>query len=227
MSELSIFIDESGDYGPNSDFYLLTLVFHDQRSSIDAQVDALAAQLQSMGESCRRALHTGPMVRKEDEYGDAPLERRRKLFALLFGFARKCGISYKTFAIDKRQHPDPFQLKARLAREVSLFFQSHTGYFTSFDRAIAYYDNGQAIVTNIVNTVFGAIFFDVEIRRVRPSDYRLFQCADLICTLELLKAKESRHLPLSRSEEIFFESRRKLKKNHLKQLERLSFEARQ
>lgn len=28
MSELSVFIDESGDFGTNSEYYLLTLVFH-------------------------------------------------------------------------------------------------------------------------------------------------------------------------------------------------------
>ena len=38
MKELSIFIDESGDFGPyakHSPYYLVTMVFHDQRRSID------------------------------------------------------------------------------------------------------------------------------------------------------------------------------------------------
>ena len=30
MSELSVFVDESGDLGGVSNYYLVTLVFHDQ-----------------------------------------------------------------------------------------------------------------------------------------------------------------------------------------------------
>ena len=96
-------------------------------------------------------------------------------------------------------------------------------YFFSFDRVIVYYDNGQAPVTELIGTVFGSVFFDVDFRKVVPSDYRLFQSADLICTLELaaIKADEGR---LSRSEEIFFESRRKLRKNWIAQLDRMKLE---
>ena len=44
MKELSIFIDESGDFGPyakHSPYYLVTMVFHDQRKSIDHAVQVL------------------------------------------------------------------------------------------------------------------------------------------------------------------------------------------
>ena len=93
-------------------------------------------------------------------------------------------------------------------------------YFLSFDHVIVYYDNGQAPVTELIGTVFGSVFFDVDFRKVIPSDYRLFQSADLICTLELA-AKKADEGKLSRSEEIFFESKRKLKKNWLNQLDRI------
>lgn len=93
-------------------------------------------------------------------------------------------------------------------------------YLLSFDRVIIYYDNGQAPVTELIGTVFGSAFFDVDFRKVVPSDYRLFQSADLICTLELAVIKADSG-ELSRSEEIFFESRRKLRKNWLSQLDRM------
>lgn len=48
-----------------------------------------------------------------------------------------------------------------------------------------------------------------------PSDYRLFQVADLICTLELLRAKTERG-NLSNSEQKIFRSKRELKKDFLK-----------
>lgn len=222
-SELSIFIDESGDCGSNSDFYLLTFVFHDQANPVGEQVSRLSSSLAEAGWAQAKALHTGPMVRKEDEYQNMSLQERRKLFARLLGFARKCDIAYKTFCINKREHSDPMKLKARLSREVSVFFQENMEFFTSFDRVVAYYDNGQAMVTNIINSVFGAVFFDVDFRRVLPSDYRLFQCADLFCTLELLREKKDRGVPFSRSERIFFGNWQTLRKDYIKKIEPLKF----
>lgn len=223
MSELSIFIDESGDCGRNSDFYLLTFVFHDQENTIDEQIARLSESLGQMGWTQSKALHTGPMVRKEDEYQNMSLQDRRKLFARLLGFSKKCDIAYKTFCISKREYTDPLKLKARLSREVSAFFQENMEFFTSFDRVIAYYDNGQAMVTNIINSVFGAVFFDVDFRKVLPSEYRLFQCADLFCTLELLREKKSRGVSFSRSEQIFFGNWQTLRKDYLRKIDCFRF----
>ena len=222
-SELSIFIDESGDCGKNSDFYLLTFVFHDQANPIDRQLSRLTSSLVEMGQLREKALHTGPMVRREDEYRGMTLRDRRKLFARLLGFARQCEIAYKTFCISKREYPDPMKLKARLSREVSCFFQENMDFFTGFDHVVAYYDNGQAMVTNIINSVFGAVFFDVDFRRVLPSEYRLFQCADLFCTLELLREKKRRGVAFSKSELIFFGNWQALRKDYLKKIEQLRF----
>ncbi len=44
MRELSIFIDESGDFGPfekHSPFYVLSLVFHDQSDDIGGHLDKI------------------------------------------------------------------------------------------------------------------------------------------------------------------------------------------
>lgn len=49
------------------------------------------------------------------------------------------------------------------------------------------------------------------------ADYRLFQVADLICTLKLAELKLENHL-LSKSELYFFGDERTLKKNYLKSL---------
>lgn len=59
MSELSIFIDESGDFGSNSEYYLLTLVFHDQANRIDEEVVALKRKLAEAGLPSDRAIHAG------------------------------------------------------------------------------------------------------------------------------------------------------------------------
>lgn len=225
MSELSIFIDESGDFGSNSEHYLLTLVFHDQANRIDEEVEALKHKLAEAGLSSSRAIHAGPIVRKEDEYARLPLSVRRSAFGCLYAFTRKAKVTYFTVAVKKKECPDRIRLKNRLARELALFFRDYMDYFLAFDKVIVYYDNGQSPITELIGTVCGSVFFEVDYRKVAPSDYRLFQSADLLCTLELagIKADAGK---LSRSEEIFFESRRKLKKNYLCKLDTLKFPSR-
>ena len=67
-------------------------------------------------------------------------------------------------------------------------------------------------VTRILSSVFNALLENVEFRKVIPADYRLFQVADLICTLKLTELKMENHL-LSKSEIYFFNDERTLKKN--------------
>ena len=103
-----------------------------------------------------------------------------------------------------------------VSREIGSFVRINLDYFQSYDRIAVYYDNGQKEITNLINTLFNA-FLDAEVRKVKPSDYALFQAANMMCTLELLSAKlESSQV--SKSETQFFGSIRNLKKNYLKPL---------
>ena len=85
----------------------------------------------------------------------------------------------------------------------------------SFEIVKIYYDNGQVELNGILAAVFSTLLDNVEFRKVIPSDYRLFQVADLVCTLKLVELKLENHI-LSKSEIRFFESDRILKKNYLK-----------
>lgn len=87
---------------------------------------------------------------------------------------------------------------------------------------ILYYDNGQHELNRILNTVLATQLADYDVRKVIPSEYRLFQVADLICTLELLKVKIE-HGKLSNSEERIFHSKRDLKKDFLKGIRKKEF----
>lgn len=47
MGILSIFVDESGDFGgysPHSPYYIVTMVFHDQTKDISAQIQKLDSE---------------------------------------------------------------------------------------------------------------------------------------------------------------------------------------
>jgi hypothetical protein len=78
--------------------------------------------------------------------------------------------------------------------------------------------------------VFNAHLSTVEVRNVVPSDYSLFQAADLVCTLSLLQTKVS-NSGLSSSERDFFSTpndsaERALAKGYFKTLKRKRFDAR-
>lgn len=104
------------------------------------------------------------------------------------------------------------ELTTKLSKAISGILRDNYDYFESFDRIIIYYDNGQIELTKILTTLFSAFLYNVEFRKVTPVDYKLFQVADLVCTLELLETKNL----FTKSEQEFFHSIRDFKKNYYK-----------
>ena len=105
---------------------------------------------------------------------------------------------------------------------LSIFVNNNLTFFQQYERIVLYYDNGQHELSRILSKVFTSHLVNYEIRKVVPSDYRLFQVADLICTLELLNTKIE-HGKLSNSEERIFHSKRDLKKDFLKGIQKKEF----
>ena len=80
---------------------------------------------------------------------------------------------------------------------------------------------GQDQVKDVLKTAFARL--PVEFKAdVSPDKYRLFQAADMICTVELLAVKHEKDILLNKSEEYFFGKWRDLKKKYLVPLRRLS-----
>ena len=127
-------------------------------------------------------------------------------------------MTYQAFSFRKREFPERLELKGALSRALAQFLRDNAAYFLSFDHVIVYYDNGQADITDLLNTTFNGFFFQIEIRLVAPANYRLFQVADLYCTLELLRIKLNENR-LSKSDMYFFGTRRRLQKDYLSRLD--------
>ena len=123
---------------------------------------------------------------------------------------------------DFGEYENKFKLEARIAKELSQFIRDNLSVFQEYEKVIVYYDNGQHELNRILNTVLATQLNNYDIRRVIPSDYRLFQVADLICTLELLRIKTERG-QLSNSEEKIFHSKRELKRDFLKGIQKKEF----
>ena len=159
MKELSIFVDESGDFGDyaeHSSYYIISLIMHDQKNDIDADIGKLEQRLSEIGFP-NHCLHAGPIIRNENPYRKESLESRQKLLKAFMSFVRKIDISCKTVFIEKKHIENAIEATGRLAK--------------------------------LLSSVFNALLENVEFRKVYPSDYRLFQAADFIATMKLLHIK--------------------------------------
>ncbi len=224
MKELSIFIDESGDFGsydPKSPFYIVSIVLHDQRNDISKQIKALDVAL-GYTELKRDFVHTGPLIRKEKEYKHMDAEKRLGILKKLIKFSTQVEFSHKSVYVEKKHIEDENEIVAKLARQLSDFIRQHYIYFTDFDKIKIYYDNGQSGVMKIILSVFIAMFRSAEFKKSEQHDYKMLQVADLICTKTLTELKMERKT-LTRSERRVLGTDRDINKILLKPLARKEF----
>lgn len=219
IRELSVFVDESGNFGEydyHCPFYIISLVLHEQDKDIKDGLKLVENKLSNIGWP-KHCVHAGPLIRGEEEYRDESIETRQRIMRILKSFAVSTDFKYTTLFIEKKHINNPFEAIAKLSKQLSQVINSHMELFISYDVIKIYYDNGQIEVTKILSSVFGILLDNVEFKKVYPVDYRLFQVADLICTLTLTELKMNNHL-LSKSDIKFFGDERTLKKNYLKQI---------
>lgn len=218
MKYLSIFIDESGDFGKFNSiapYYLVTMLFHNQSNNIATEIVKLDNSLSKQGLP-NHYLHTGPLIRKEEVYRYMDIDVRKHILNSFMAFASKINFTYKTFLVKKNSEIDQFKLISLLSKQIREFFDSQVVKISEFDRVVVYYDNGQTQLTSIMASLLTDS--NIEFRRnARPSYYRLFQIADLLTTFELInKKKEERKN--SKSEIGFFGSMHGFYKNYYKRL---------
>ena len=163
------------------------------------------------------AIHVGPLIRRENNYKNHTVDERKHLFNILYYFTIKAPISYIAVKVNKSECFGEIELTAKLSKEISNEIQSHVDFWHSYDKLIIYYDNGQTQLTRILTSVFNTLFSNVEMRKVKPVDYRLFQVADLLCTMEMLNLKAEHH-NFSQSENEFFKNFRNFRKNYYKKI---------
>jgi len=214
---LSVFVDESGTFGnceSYNDKYVVGLVFHDQSIDISQNINSFKYHLSILGHT-DHAVHTAPLIRREDYYKNDLMEDRIRLFSSLFNCARKLPISYSRILIHKREWKDIMQLNSRISKELGMLISSNSDFFRKYDSVVIYYDNGQTELTKVITSVFSSQLSSVDVRKVHQIDYLLLQVADLVCTMELL-AEKAETKSFSKSELDFFKTHRDFKKNYLK-----------
>ena len=223
MKELSIFFDESGDFGkckPHAPYYIISAVFHNQSDNINEKILTLDRNLSNY--IVCNWIHTGPIVRSEEIYRNMEIPERRKILKTFTTFVKKCPITYKSFYIEKKHFKNDDDMVARLTRDLTSFLKANFEYFSSFDLIKVYYDNGQSEVSKMLTNVFNDLFADVVFTKAVPSEYKLFQAADLFCYFTLIKLKLDSGI-LSENEIKFFGTKYALRKNYLKPLAKMEF----
>lgn len=218
MRELSIFIDESGDIGSGSRFYLLTLVFHDQANSIDSHLARLAASLADAGLP-NTTFHFTPVLRGHERFATYSVNERKSFLARFRVFTEKSPIEYKTFVFRKHDYKSLSELAKRMEKDLRFFLYRNLAFFQKYDLVKIYYDNGQKIVRDAIHLAISETISKTAIvyKDATPKSYRLFQMADYICGIELTAIRYENSLQ-GQSEHSFFGGSNSFKKNWLKKL---------
>ncbi|MCR4721524.1 MAG: DUF3800 domain-containing protein [Lachnospiraceae bacterium] len=217
-------MDESGDFGKyskHSPYYVVTMVFHNQNVDISEQISQMETHLNNLGLE-KTAIHSEPLIRREELYQNMNPNERRAIFTKLYYFVLHSDITYKSFLYEKIHFDNELKLQATMAKDISLFLRTNLDFFLGFDNVIVYYDNGQREITRMLNAVLATELNNYELRRVQPVNYRLFQAADLLCTLTLLQKRYDTN-SLTKSDMLLFHSRNDLRKDFLKRIKDKEF----
>ena len=221
---LSIFVDESGTFqypDPDSRFYIVGMVLHDQDFDIMPLVRNLDQNVDRLGlDADAFTFHAGPLIRKEKGYTFFNRHFRGRVFDRMMTFARKAEFRYHCLSVDKKFVTSSLQIASRLQKSLVEFLGSQHDVLNAVDKVKVYYDCGQTPITNLLHQTFSSsLACPVEFAQgVKPENYKLFQLADLICTLHLIELKIRNGERMSSSEFKFFGSPRMFERNVLRKI---------
>ncbi len=223
MSELSIFVDESGELGPRSKYYLITLLFHDQDDDLFAHL----AKYEEVLRDCQMGsipFHMSPLLNGHDDYEGMGLDGRKKHLSKFMVFSQNLPFRYHAFAYRKSDFASNEKMILRMKRDMISFMFDNLDYLQAFDAVKIYYDDGQQAVTN---TLHAAIEYVIAksaamFKNAEPRIYRLSQVADFVCGIELTALKYEAGEQTA-TDKLFFGGSNAFKKNYLRKIRKKAF----
>lgn len=221
MLELSMFVDESGEMGAESKYYLVTVVFHEQAQSLGRQLELYGSALQERGLP-KIPFHASPLLNGHREYETLDVQVRKQLLSTFFVMVQHLPITYKTFAYRKKDYSDKDELIARIRRDLTVYLFDKLHYLQQFDRVKIYYDDGQSAVTQALHHAVEYVLSPEALtyKDAAPQVYHLLQVADCLCALELIALKYEAG-EQSQTERRFFGEKQAFKKNYLNKIRRM------
>ena len=141
----------------------------------------------------------------KEPYRGFEMDARKKILASFEAFCRRAPFRCKSFAYKRSEVMEPELFTARFKRDLVVFLTDNLEYFQAFDRVKIYYDNGQhSIAESLHLAIEYALSKDAVVyRSAQPSEYRLSQAANYICTTELTAIKYADHTATATDEKFF------------------------
>lgn len=218
MSELSLFLDESGSDNLHDTYYIIALVVHDQAEDLGESIDHYQRALRQQGLP-DIPFHATPLLNGHDAYEGMDIATRKRLLSAFRVFFRHLPISYELVALRTREYASLDDVSAAMRRRIVDFLFDNLAYFQSFDNVKIYYDDGQQSIARALHKAIDYALSKnaVTYRLATASDYRLSQAADYICTAELTALKYQGKVSTA-TDEKFFGSWAQFKKGILKEV---------
>lgn len=153
MSELSVFVDESGNLGRDSKYYILSLVFHDQAVDVSGEIAAYERLLGERGLQ-NKPFHLVPLTHGNEAFANEDIETRTRYLFSFASFAWRIPFHYKTLVYRKSEFADRAALGKKMKRDIIEFLFENLERFQEFDAVKIYYDDGQRLITNALHGAF-------------------------------------------------------------------------
>lgn len=215
-------MDETGEFGFGknaSRLYGVSLTFHEQSDDISVNLDKLNERLSRIGYT--DMIHMADLIMKRGDYRSFDIKVRKSIFNAIYQFSRRIKVKYRTIIVDKKYTDSNKVLREKLSYEMNSMIIENESYFSKFDRIIMYYDNGQEILGNILDLLFGKFDGYEHIVDFNHKEKRLFQVSDMLTYIDKYDYKYNHKISFAKSEKYFFdeeEIRRILKELNKKRL---------
>lgn len=213
MKILSIYVDETGDFGPynsKTPIYGVSFVLCENLDKCCCYLEKFNKRIKNKKQG-DFALHAGPLIRNEGPYEGLIREDRVALFDIGYDLLLESPIKLLTTSIRKNETKITEQ---EIAKCISKAIFENLSFFRSFDEINIYYDNGQTQLRSLILGIFSANFLNFNLILAKQNEHPFMQLADVCSTLLLLDFKV-REGNLTKSENEFFGGRRNLKKVYL------------
>ncbi|MCR8907600.1 DUF3800 domain-containing protein [Thermophilibacter sp. ET337] len=218
MSDLSLFLDESGSDNLRDTCYILALVVHDQADALADNIVRYELALREKGLP-DVPLHATPLLSGHDAYEEMDLAERKRLLSAFRVFFRHLPVRYGLIVLRTREYSTLADVEAAMRRKIVDFLFDNLVYFQAFDSVKIYYDDGQQSIAAALHKAIDYALSKnaVTCRPASAADYRLSQAADYICAAELTALKYEGKASTA-TDEKFFGSWSQFKKGMLKEV---------
>ena len=150
MSELSLFLDESGSDNLRDTYYILALVVHEQSDGLSENIARYQESLRDKGLP-DVPFHATPLLNGHGAHEGMDVAMRKRLFSAFRVFFRHLPVSYGLVMPRTREYATLDDVAAAMRRRIVDFLFDNLAYLQGFDGMKIYYDDGQQSIARALH----------------------------------------------------------------------------